>query len=249
LSKVLEQIKALPVKKVENIQIDLTAYGEKSQELIEQAERAVIETADHYAAGGDLIKIASTLSKKVDEQRKALSGPFHLMWKFLNAQFNTTKDEFGKVRSTIEPKMLKWKKAEDEKLRVEAEAAAKKLEEEALERAALEQTDEGQDEVLEAAAEASEAMVEDSGLGIQRGNYGSSTSTSTKYSTRVSSQLDFLRALVKHIDDGNARDIDLGSIVELRKGGLNTLAKNMRKAGVKKMPGATFVAEDSLRIT
>ena len=248
MSKALEQIQNLDIKKVEAISVDLTEYGEKATALIEQAERAVIETADHYATGGDLIKIANVQAKKVDEQRKGLSGPFHSMWKFINGQFNETKAEFEKVRKVIEPKMLAWKRAEDEKLRIEAEEKAKKLEEEALERAALEQTDEGQDEVLEAAAEASETMVEDAGVTIQRGNYGSSTGSVKKYSTNVINTLDFLRALVDHIDKGNPRNIELGSIVELRKGGLNTLSKDMRKAGVKKMPGAEFIESDSLRI-
>lgn len=248
MSKALEQLKKLPIKAIENISVDLTEYGEKAQELIAQADRAVIETADHYASGGDLIKIANTLAKKVDEQRKGLSGPFHAMWKFINGQFNTTKDEFGKVRATIEPKMLAWKKVEDEKLRVEAEKEAKLLEDEAIARAALEKSDEGQDEVLDAAAEASEEMVEKAGVGIQRGNYGSSTGSVKKYNTEVHSQIDFLRAIIRHIDEGNKRNIDLESIVELRKGGLNALAKDMRKQGVRQMVGAEFIESDSLRI-
>ena len=248
MGKALEQIKKLPIKAIENISVDLTKYTELAVELVEQAERAEINTAEDYAKGGDLIKIASVQSKKVDEMRKGLSGPFHAMWKFINGQFNKNVEEFAVVRDTIEPKMLAWKKVEDERLRKEAEEEAKKLEEEALERAALEQSDDGQDEVLEAAAEASQTMVEDSGVKLQRGNYGSSTGSAKKYSTNVDCQLDFVRALIDHIDKGNARNIELGSIIELRKGGLNTLAKDMLKAGVKKMPGATFVETDSLRI-
>lgn len=249
MSDVKKQLATLPkAEKVEGISVDLTAFSEKATELVAQAERAVIETAEQYATGGDLIKIASVQAKKVDEMRKGLSGPFHSMWKFINDQFNTTKAEFDVVRRTIEPKMLGWKKKEDERLAEEARAEAKRLEEEALERAALEQTDEGQDDVLEAAAEASEELVEKSGVKLQRGNFGSSTGTAKKYSTRVSSPIDFLRALIKHIDDGNKRDISLMGIVDLKKGGLNQLAKEMRKAGVKRMPGAEFVEEDSLRI-
>jgi len=248
MSKALEQIKNLNVKRIETISVDMTKFGAIAVELVEQAERAEIKDSVDYAMGGDLIKIASVQSKKVDEMRKELSGPFHVMWKFINTQFNTTKDQFGDVRKAIEPKMLAWKKIEDEKLRKEAAEEAKKLEEEALERAALEQSDEGQDEVLEAAAEASEELVEKAGVKLQRGDYGSSTGTAKKYSTYVTSQLDFLRALIKHIDDGNARNIELGSIIALHKGALNALAKDMRKAGVKQMPGAVFTEEDSLRV-
>lgn len=249
MTNITTQLATLPTpEKVKGISVDLTLFSETAKELIAQADRAVIETADHYAAGGDLIKIANVQAKKVDDMRKELSGPFHAMWKFINDQFGNTKKEFEAVRGTLEPKMLAWKRAEDEKLRKAAEEQARKLEEEALERAALEQTDEGQDEVLEAAAEASEAVVEKSGVSMQRGNYGSSTGTAKKYATNIESQLDFLRAIVKHIDDGNARGIELGSIIEFRKAGLNQLAKDMRKQGVKKMPGATFTESDSLRV-
>lgn len=248
MTDVTTQIKNLPVKRIENISVDLTRATEVSSKLLEQAKRAKITDAETYATGGDLIKIAATSAKKYDEMRKELSGPFHTMWKFLNGEFKKVADEFAAIRAEIEPKMLAWKKAEDEKLRKEAEEKAKRLEEEALERAALEQTDEGQDEVMEAAAEASETMVEDAGVALQRGNYGSSTGTSKKYTTNIENQIDFLRAIIKHIDDGNERNIQIGSIVELRKAGLNQLAKEMRKQGVKKMPGAVFTESDSLRV-
>jgi len=208
----------------------------------------VIETAEHYATGGDLIKMANVQAKKVDKMRTDLSGPFHSLWKFINGQFNTTKAEFDAVRKAIEPKMLAWKRAEDEKLREIAKAEAKQLEEEALARAAEEKTEEGQDAVMETAGEAAKEVVENAGVDLQRGNYGSSTGTQKKYTTNVNNQLDFLRALIKHIDDGNERKIELGSIVSLNKSGLNQLCKDMAKAGVKKMPGADFTVSDSLRV-
>ena len=245
---VAKQIAALPTKKLETIQVDLTGFSEAAQNLVAQAEKAVIDTADAYATGGDLIKIAATQAKKVDKMRTDLSGPFHSMWKFINGQFNTTKGEFDAVRKTIEPKMLAWKRAEDERLRKIAEAEAARLEEEALARAAEEKTEEGQDAVMETAGEAAQEVVENAGVTLQRGNYGSSTGTAKKYNTSVINQLDFLRAIIKHIDDGNARGIEIGSLVDLRKGGLNQLAKDMLAQGVKKMPGAEFVATDSLRV-
>ena len=101
---------------------------------------------------------------------------------------------------------------------------------------------------MEAAAEASEEMVEKAGVKLQRGNYGSSTGTAKKYSTQVDSPIDFLRALIEHIDDDNKRDISLMGLVEFKKGGLNQFAKTMRAAGVKRMPGARFTEEDSLRV-
>ena len=248
MSKALEQIKNLPVKRIENISVDLTKFSEAAQDLVAQAERAVIETADHYASGGDLIKIANTQAKKVDELRTELSGPFHKMWKFINEQFNTTKKGFDGVRTALEPKMLAWKREEDKRLAAEAAAEAKRIEDEALAKAALEKTEEAQDEVMEAAAEATQDAVKDAGVKLTRGNYGSSTGSAKVYSTSVINQLDFLIAICQHITSGNKRNIQLGSIVEFRKGGLNQLAKEMRAQGVKRMPGAEFIESESLRI-
>lgn len=245
---VIEQLKNLPIQRIENISVDLTGFTKTAIGLVEQAERAVIETAENYASGGDLIKIASVQNKKVDALRAELGGPFHKMWKFINEQFGVTTKEFDAVRTTIEPKMLAWKREEDKRLAEEAAKEAKRIEDEALAKAALEKTEEAQDEVMEAAAEATEQAVENAGVKQTYGNYGSSTGTSKVYSTSVISQLDFVRALVKHIDDGNARNIELGNIIDFRKGGLNTLAKDMRKQGVTKMPGATFNEAESLRV-
>ena len=233
---------------VEGMSIDLTKYSEAAKDMVEQAGRAEIVDAESYATGGDLIKIAAAQVKKLDAERTQLSGPFHSMWKFINAQYGTTKTEFGDVRKTIEPKMLAWKKAEDEKLRVIAAAEAKRLEDEALARAALEKTEEAQDEVMEVAAAASDQYVAKAGVEKQYGNFGSTTSTAKKYTTEIDNFVDFLRALVKHVDDGNKRGIDLQALIALNKGGLNKLAKDMRAAGVKKMPGAKFLEEDSLRV-
>lgn len=249
MSKFDKQLAVLPVaEKFEVVTADLTKAGEKAIALLEQAKRAEITDEETYAKGGDLIKIARTEASKVEDQRKELSGPYHAMWKFINGAFNLTGGQFDLVKKEIEPKMLAWKREEDKRLADIARAEAKVLEDEALARAALESTDEGQDEVLEEAAEAAVKVVENSGQKLARGNYGSSTGTRKTYRTNVISYLDFLRALVKHIDDGNVRGIELGALVDLKKGGLNKLAQDMLAVGVKKMPGAEFVESDSIRV-
>ena len=141
-----------------------------------------------------------------------------------------------------------WRRKEDERLRKEAKKEQERLEAEAIERALLEKTEAGQDEVLEVAAEAAEKVVENAGVGLQRGNFGSSTGTRRVYSTEVISTLAFLRAIVDHIDSGNRRGIEIGALVELRKSGLNTLAKSMLEQGVTKMPGAEFIVTDKIAV-
>lgn len=249
MNKFDKELALLPkAERLETVTVDLVKYGEAAANLLDQAKRAEITDEESYAKGGDLISIARGQNKKVEDLRKELGAPFHAMWKFINGTFGITTGQFDAVKKEIEPKMLKWKRAEDKRLADIAREEAKKLEDEALARAALEKTEEGQDEVMEAAAEAAEVMVEKSGVALARGNYGSSTGTKKTYNTNVISYLDFLRALVKHIDDGNKRNIDLGSIVELRKSGLNALAKDMYAAGVKKMPGAEFVESEGIRV-
>ena len=242
------EIATINLEGIKSVSVDLTPHGEKAANMLAQAQRAEITDEETYAKGGDLIHIAATNVKKIEKMRKALADPLFAMKKFVDGQFKTVKDEFGKVRSEIEPKMLKWKRAEDEKLRVLARAEAKRIEDEALANAALEVEEEHQDEVMEAAAEATEKMVEKAQVQQTYGDYGSSTGTAKKYSTVVNHHLDFVRALVKHIDDGNARNIDLQDIVDLRKAGLNKLAKDMRAQKVKSMPGAEFLEEETLRV-
>lgn len=249
MSKFDKQLATLPTQeKFETVTVDLTKFGENANNLLEQAKRADITDAETYAKGGDLIKIARGEAAKVEDMRKALSGPYHATWKFINDAFGVTKTQFDKIKKEIEPKMLKWKREEDARLAEIARAEAKRIEEEALAKAALEAKAEDQDAVMDAAAEVADKVVEKSAVGLTRGNYGSSTGTKKVYTTNVVNLKEFLGALVKHIDDGNARNIELGALIDLRKAGLNALAKDMIEQGVKKMPGAEFVESDKIAV-
>ncbi len=233
---------------IPEIQIDISGFMAAAENLIVQAERAEITDADSYATGGDLIKISRVQAKKADELRVKVKKPFLALTKFIDAGFKPVAAEFSKAQTTVSAKMAVWQQAEAKRLRLLAEEEKRKLEAEALERAALETTEEAQDEVLDAAAEAAEEIVDKSGVGLQRGDYGSSTGTRKVYSTSVISTLDFLRAIVQHIDDGNKREIDLGSIVDFKRSGLNNLAKRMVDSGVKKMPGAEFNVDEKIAV-
>ena len=91
-------------------------------------------------------------------------------------------------------------------------------------------------------------MVEKSTVGLQRGNYGSSTGTRKVYTTVVDNQLVFLRALIEHIDAGNKRGVELGVLIDWKRAGLNSLARQMAEQGVKKMPGAEFTVTDKITV-
>lgn len=249
MNKFDKELATLPTKdSFTQVTIDLTAFGENAVNLLEQAKRAEITDEETYAKGGDLIKIARGETNRVEDMRKKLSGPYHKVWKFINDAFKVTGGQFELIAKEIEPKMLTWKREEDKRLADIARADAKRLEDEALARAALETTEEGQDEVMEEAAEAAVQVVEKAGQGLARGTFGSSTGTQMRYSTNVTNTTDFLRALIKHIDDGNARDINLDLLVDFKTGPMNKLAERMYKAKVKGLPGAEFVGTDKIRV-
>jgi len=245
---IAEQQKALPTKKLSTVHVDITDLCEAAEKLQEMADRAEIKTAEDYAKGGDLIKISRTNHSKAEDLRKELSAPYHSLWKFINAQFKPVTASLDKVKTTIEKKMVTWKRAEDDRLAAIAKEEQDRIEAEALERAEAEKTEEGADEVMETAAAAVEKVEEKASVGIQRGNFGSSTGTRKVYTTNVSNQVEFLSALCAHIKDGNKRGIEIATIVDLKKSGLNSLAKDMSEAGVKKMPGAEFTVTDKIAV-
>jgi hypothetical protein len=248
-TNIVPYIEALPADKIKTIEVDLTALIEGGENLIAQAERAEVTDEKSYASGGDLIKIARTQAKKADEMRTELVGPYNKLIKFVNGAFRLPKEKFTDARSIIEKKMMVWKRAEDERLRKEAEAERKRLEDEALARAALEKSEEGQEEVLDAAAEAGEQVVEDAGVKLQRGDYGSSTGTKKVYTTNVESVLDFVDSLLHLAKNG---EVEISTIIEFKKSGLNKLAQYMLTERSKNrrdnIPGARFTESENIRV-
>ncbi len=226
----------------------LEKYLEAGQNLVDQATRAEITDEDTYAKGGDLISIARAQSKKVEEERTELVGPFNKLVKFINSAYKLPKERFTDARSIIETKMLTWKRKEDEKLRKEAIEEAARVEAEALERAALEKTEAGQDEVLEAAGDAAKEIVEQSGVGLKRGDYGSSTGTRKFYSIEVANMAQFMGALLANIANGNSREIDLGALFTMNVGPTRKFAERLYKAGVRTMPGAKITEAENIRV-
>ncbi len=234
--------------KLKQVSLDLTKYMEEAENLVAQADRAEITDADSYAKGGDLISIGRTRSKKVEDERLKIVGPFGKLVKFINTAYKLPKERFTDSRTIIETKMMKWKSAEDKMLRVAAEKERQALEAEALERAALEKTTEAQDEVMDQAADAGKELVKESGVGLQRGVYGSSTGTRKTYFTEVFNIKEFIGGLLAHIENGNKREIDLSALIEFKTGAMNKMAESLYRAGVKSMPGAKIIRAEKIRV-
>jgi len=248
MSEVVTLVNNLPVTKIGEIAVSLVEFEEASANLLTQAERAEITDEDTYAKGGDLISVAKNHKAAVEQRRKDLTDPLNKLVKFINGRFNPVRDSFDKVRSTIEPKMLAWKRAEDEKRAAAAREEAARIEQEALDRAAAEKSGEDQDKVLEEAGVAAEKIVEKSGVGVRRGMFGS-TGSRKVYTTNVENTCEFLKSLIALHEHG---EFDINAVVELRKAGLNNLAKYMlterKKGRTEKIPGASFVETDALKV-
>lgn len=230
------------------VNLDLEKYMEAAENLLQQAGRAEITDEKTYATGGDLVSIARGQSKKAEADRTRLVGPLNKLVKFINGAYRLPKDKFTDARSSIEAKMMTWKRAEDEKLRATAEAERIKLEAAALEAAAKTEDEQLQDQILNQAAVIGKEIVLEAGIGLQHGDFGSSTGTRKTYSIEVFNLKLFLQALIVHIDNGNQREIDLPALIEFRKGGMNKLAERLYKAGVKNMQGAKIIEAEGIRV-
>lgn len=230
--------------KLSSLVLSIVEFEEAASALLEQAERAEITDEESYAKGGDLIKVARSHAAKADDIRKELKAPVLAVGKMIEDSFKPLKADFEKVRHTIEKKMVDWKREEDRKRREEAERVRKEIEEEALRKAESAKSSEDQEQILDAAADAGKGIVDESGVGLRRGMFGS-TGTKKTYSTEVTNMRDFLWSLLEQYDNGN---VELGAVIEFRKAGLNTLAKDMLERGVKALPGAKFIESESLRV-
>lgn len=236
-----EQVKQLPEVQKE-FEDELVSLNTNAHDLLEQANRAVVNTNDLYARGGDLVSAIRGQEQKSEELRKSVTGPIGKLVNLINAGFKPGKEIRGAARTIIETKMLVWTRGEEARLRKEAEEAARKLEEEALERAAIAGDEQSADEVLDAAADAAEVRREDTSLGIQRGEYGSSTSTKKVPVAEITDITLFLRSV-----DRWRSTVHPGSIIDFKKSGLNALAKAMIDNGLE-IPGVTASTKDALNI-
>lgn len=235
----------IPASKLMTLSVNVVQYEEAAAQLIEQAERAEIVDEETLAKGGDLIKVSRAHALKAEDQRKKLVGPLNKVVRFINDAFNKgPKVEFGKVRKIIEPKMNAWREEENRRLREEAKEKRRALEEEALAKAERASNEEDQEKILNVAADVGEEVVEKAGVTTKRGMFGS-TGTRKQYRTEVINMQNFLQSLLAAAKNG---DVELGSVIEFRKHGLNNLAKEMLGNGIKELPGAKFIETDQLRV-
>ena len=235
--------------KVEGFQLDVTEQESAAKNLLAQAQRAEITDAESYAKGGDLVKIANTQKKALDSKRTKFTSPFRAFTTAVNNACKPATADFDEAVKVIKKKMLDWKRKEDERRAEEARKERERLEAEALERAAAAGSEDDQDEILDAAADAGEAVEGRASVSTQYGSFGS-TSTRKTYATDITDMAAFLHGLTSSqgLDFLKKIDLPLGAIVDFRKAGLNKLAQLAREAGVTEASGAKFEENETLNV-
>ncbi len=146
------------------------------EQLIAQAERAVIDSDESLAKGADLAKYAKLQLDKQEDARTALVKPLNDHVKFINAQFKPVTSAFEKAISTIKGKMSAYVEAREKRDRELMEAAKKAAEDMALDRAAdLEAQGRAEEAkaVVAAAAELPEAAPKSAAVRGSLGGVGS----------------------------------------------------------------------------
>ena len=216
----------------------LEQFAVIAHDLKEQASRAVVETEEHYAKGGDLIKIIRAQDSKADDTRLAATKPLRNMTTLINDSFKPSAALRKDARAAIETKMSTWMREENKRIAAEAEAERKRIEEEALARA--EESGDDADEVLDAAVE--EAKSVKASVGLARGDYGSTTGTTTVHSLEVTHLGEFLAAIKQWQDL-----VPADQIISLKKSGMNSLANALIESK-RTVPGAAVLSEEKIRV-
>ena len=124
-------------------------FTTNANNLMEQADRALIESQEDFDRSVDHIKICQAQHTSAEEARKNLTAPLNNHVKWINAQFKPITDVLDKAKQLMKDKAGVWKVKEDERIRQEAEAERKAAEDQAL-KDAQEAADAGDDEKAEA---------------------------------------------------------------------------------------------------
>ena len=122
----------------------------RASDLLEMANRAVIDSADAQSRGVTLCQFIRDGLRLVESERTAITKPLNDVLKNINARFARPKTVLEEAKQVIDAKMLAYDRAEKEKARKAAEEAERiRKEEEAKARKEA--------EALEAAGRKAEA--------------------------------------------------------------------------------------------
>lgn len=99
--------------------------------LLELYQDYEVETQADYLAGANDLKAIKAMQKKIEEERKAITGPMDASKKAVMDFFRPFTAKLGSAEVVIKSRLLAWKEIEDRKVR-----EAQRLENERAEKAA-----------------------------------------------------------------------------------------------------------------
>lgn len=199
---------------------DSALITDRAETVLKFIEAFTIDSAElHQEAGEELRKIA-TMRREMDEERKTLVDPLNKEVKAVNDLFRTPIGYLERAETMLKQKIANWVRAEQERLereRAEREAQMR-AEQERLQKEAAAAAAEGDAEAA-SAIEAAAAVAVAVPVKAQKVN---GVSTAIDWTAEITDLRAFLRSIA---DDEH---LDLTTIIDVRKSGLNALAKQYK---------------------
>lgn len=150
----------------------VAGFKSLGDQLLAQAERAVIDSDEALSKGADLAKFAKVQLDKQDDARTALVKPLNDHVKFINAQFKPATSTLEKAIATIKTKMATYIEAREAEDQRRLEAARNAAQDMAVERAAELEANGRKDEAQAVVAAAADLPQATAKSGPARGNFG-----------------------------------------------------------------------------
>lgn len=166
-------------------QISVTA---QASDLVQQANRAVINNRDDADKVASLMHFINAALKKAGQEKKKWKAPVAETGKRIDELFNRITAPLEQAKQQLQVKADTWMKQEQERARKEAAEAAAKREAEALETAsALESAGfaESADNVITDTGKSAAVAVATARPDISRGDYGGSMSSQVTWAFEV----------------------------------------------------------------
>lgn len=116
-------------------EINLPSFKERAQFLIEQFGRMVIKSKDDFASAGDLIKIARTDLKKMEEHKLETTKKPREYVSWVNSEFKKMTDPLRVGMEVARKNATSWADEQEKIRRIEQEKIRKAAEDKALEEA------------------------------------------------------------------------------------------------------------------
>jgi hypothetical protein len=227
----------------ESIHEKLAEFNDNADQLLAQAERAVVDSDKTLANAGDLYRVIRGQESAAEEARKNLTAPVRKWVDLVNALFKTSQTTRSEAARLIKTKSDAFQRQRQEEARKAAEAARRAAEEQALrdaEIAAQANDAAGVDTILEIGAQAAADIEKTAKPELVRGDYGSTVGVRKSVRGEVSNVHDFLIAVAK----GQIPGVLFSDLISFKQAGLNTLARKVEAEGIV-VPGFTAVVEST----